>query len=592
MQNLPPVTRTLAFIWALWGLVVLGLTGAAFAQAPASERVLHEYIAPSFWEVASSRAGESTLVGEGEMPEAIERDGVRLDAPTAGEEAVLGADRAGGIPRPQEARPDRDTTEDGALRYRALFNPTVAPLRRNVVFDVVSSDYRWTVANTPRRPVPVIGRRVEPGRELFWGSVSVELSGTDAPLPSVAPDMRILALETDPPTSVVVVRDGGDNFYVRGRAPGPVRLTLLVDASTAYFSGAVPANVALGVSSGRRDARLPTSIAARGQTVLKALGIDGQMPLARGLARLVDHFRRYRAGPPAGTHDDIYLDLALGGVGVCRHRAFAFAITARAAGLPTRLVHNEAHAFVEIRLPAGDWRRIDLGGQAPSLDLSGAENKRLHGPAPDAFPKPPAYTAQYSAQLMAQARAAMNAGGAAGEGDAAGEGTEGGTNADLPAENAPGPAPSEDVSAMTQGGVEAIPLPESGGAEAASFSAEDGGPPGAEALVAVQVRLAMDAGQKVAFRGEASPFAVAGRVVDAQGGEGVTGLEVQVHLVPLEDGPSVPLSPVGETVSGGHFSIDIEVPGTLPLGEYRIVVASRSRGRFAGGRSDRQSASP
>ena len=66
-------------------------------------------------------------------------------------------------------------------------------------------------------------------------------------------------------------------------------------------------------------------------------------------------------------------------------------LLARGAGVPTRVVYNEAHAFVEIKLPAGDWMRIDLGGDAPSLTMRNTENRTLHQPEQDPFPTPDAY---------------------------------------------------------------------------------------------------------------------------------------------------------------------------------------------------------
>jgi hypothetical protein len=50
--------------------------------------------------------------------------------------------------------------------------------------------------------------------------------------------------------------------------------------------------------------------------------------------------------------------------GVCRHRAFAFLVTAQSLGIPTRVITNEAHAWVEV-FDSRLWRRIDLGGAAP-----------------------------------------------------------------------------------------------------------------------------------------------------------------------------------------------------------------------------------
>ena len=64
-------------------------------------------------------------------------------------------------------------------------------------------------------------------------------------------------------------------------------------------------------------------------------------------------------GPPPSR--DIYLDLAMSKKGVCRHRSFAFLVTSLSLGIPTRVITNEAHAWVEV-FDGRMWRRIDLGG--------------------------------------------------------------------------------------------------------------------------------------------------------------------------------------------------------------------------------------
>jgi transglutaminase superfamily protein len=94
---------------------------------------------------------------------------------------------------------------------------------------------------------------------------------------------------------------------------------------------------------------------------------------------------------------DIYRDLCDSQAGVCRHRAFAFMITANAIGIPTRYVQNEAHAFVEVWFPERAWQRIDLGGAALRMEVTGADDKTLHRPrADDPFAKPPPYKNNYT----------------------------------------------------------------------------------------------------------------------------------------------------------------------------------------------------
>ena len=88
------------------------------------------------------------------------------------------------------------------------------------------------------------------------------------------------------------------------------------------------------------------------------IGVSRAQAPREALRRLVSYFRAFAPSedPPTG-HDDVYLDLALSQKGVCRHRAFAFLVTALGLGLPARMVTNEAHAWVEVS-DSRRWHRI------------------------------------------------------------------------------------------------------------------------------------------------------------------------------------------------------------------------------------------
>ena len=119
--------------------------------------------------------------------------------------------------------------------------------------------------------------------------------------------------------------------------------------------------------------------------------------------RLTEWFRSFTPGEMPAPGRDPLADLVLSQKGVCRHRARGFFVLALSLGIPTHLVVNEAHAFVEVWVPQavgeqegkGGWQRIDLGGGAESLELHGAQDKHLHQPQwRDPLPQPPAYAAQ------------------------------------------------------------------------------------------------------------------------------------------------------------------------------------------------------
>src|SRR5262249_23952328 len=131
--------------------------------------------------------------------------------------------------------------------------------------------------------------------------------------------------------------------------------------------------------------RLPPNVAQATDTVAKAIGISRAMPTLEVVRRIVAYFRAFAPSddPPKG-HGDVYLDLALSQKGVCRHRAFAFFVTALGMGIPARMVMNEAHAWVEVQ-NASIWQRIDLGGAAGSIDAGSTEGRPAHAPPADPF---------------------------------------------------------------------------------------------------------------------------------------------------------------------------------------------------------------
>ena len=128
---------------------------------------------------------------------------------------------------------------------------------------------------------------------------------------------------------------------------------------------------------------------AASNEVAQAIGVSRQMRPREVVKKLVGYYRAFTPSddPPRGR-SDIFLDLALSKKGVCRHRAFAFLVTALGLGVPARMVVNEAHALGRglRREDLGD--RIDLGGAAANLDFTPETNKPSHIPPPDPYSWP------------------------------------------------------------------------------------------------------------------------------------------------------------------------------------------------------------
>ncbi len=327
-----------------------------------------------------------------------------LDDKPAGEPVLgtqdFGADRA------TESPPDRSTSSDGTLRYASVFNPDVLPFKRMSSLDGVRDDYTLIIERRGQTEVPV-GGTTDKSRDRFWGSMPIRLTpGVEIPLPSVAPDMRILSYETEPKVRLTFSKDGADNFYVRSDdsgSAGTYRLVFLADASADYFAPAFPqrdytvAEVA-AIAPPEIKPQIPAQVRRVAQGILRdTLQLDGRLKLKPTFDRLVEYFRSFEAKDPPANSGDIYRDLCLAKAGVCRHRAFAFMITANTLGIPTRFVSNEAHAFVEVWFPTRGWQRVDLGGAALRLEVSGGEDKTLHRPrSEDPFTKPQEYRENYT----------------------------------------------------------------------------------------------------------------------------------------------------------------------------------------------------
>ncbi len=322
-------------------------------------------------------------------------------------------------------RPDRITELEGTLGYYEVFTPSITPFKRVTALDAVALDVKGPlpagqlgptpvliVSDASRSPVRVEGLHAAAPdareRDRFWGSVVLDFSeGNVLPLPTVSPESRLLTLSSEPLTSLRVERDAADNFVIiaQGTPSTQVRVTYILDAPRSYFGAALPDTPANALAA--EVPSLPDSVRSDAARILRELKLSPSMPVSAALRVLVEHFRSFEESsePPRDT-GNIFLDLARNKRGVCRHRTYAFVITAQTLGIPARFVQNEAHAWAELKLPELGWLRLDLGGAAAGLDPRSVNRREIYRPqVPDPWPRPLAYEESYSraAELMAQA---------------------------------------------------------------------------------------------------------------------------------------------------------------------------------------------
>jgi hypothetical protein len=207
--------------------------------------------------------------------------------------------------RRARVRMDRETGPEppGARTYHEPFNPSVFPFKRMTALDAVLPDETLTIWTRHRElePLPIVGAdKREPSRDAFWGSIVVDFeAGRWVPIPSVAPDTRVLAYRTEPEIAVELARDRADNYFARARVNGRHRLTWLSDAPITYFAGELP-SVPLG-SEPRLDlAPLPPATAKRAQRVRRRSRACS-IRWSRIFARSSRAIRRRRRARPIST---------------------------------------------------------------------------------------------------------------------------------------------------------------------------------------------------------------------------------------------------------------------------------------------------
>jgi hypothetical protein len=330
--------------------------------------IVHEYIPPDA--VEDLALGVMTPLGR--MPAAIRTPSGVISAPdvtlptSSRREPVYGKDN----PTAARWRVDGITSDPGTLRYHECFRPSVAPFKRTFVFDAVNEAFELVVFDPALREV-ALESSPRPGDDEFFADLVVT-GGSASRLASVAAGMRVLGAELEPMAPFELMVDSAENWFLHApKLMGIARLVLRLAAPRAAFSPLVESH-----SYAVLNAKLPpvpAAVRTAAEPVLSAIGVSRVFSPTDAVRVLVGYFRSFA---PSTRHimaepgAALYQQLALSRQGVCRHRAYAFVVTALALGIPARFVHNEAHAWVEV-FDGQLWHRIDLGGAASALQYYG-----------------------------------------------------------------------------------------------------------------------------------------------------------------------------------------------------------------------------
>lgn len=502
---------------------VIALVAFSFARLARGDATttLHEQIS-----IDPSDDIAMGVVLEGDIPAAIEtRSGV-FSAPDPNRAATT-AELAAAEHAEQESAsnkftPDRDTRRPDVLRYVDPFTPSTAPFKRLVAFDAVDSSFALYTADR-KFTLNVDHGAPRAGEDAFYADLAVDVGPSKhTRIPSVGPGARILhahlsAQGRELPISMW--RDGAENWFLDSSEPANARLVMELAIPRASFGGDFgdPDWVALSVFP------VPENVAEAAQPVLAHIGLGRSMRPAENVKKMVSYFRAFvDSDKPLEASKDVYTDLALSQKGVCRHRAYAFAITSLALGIPTRMVMNEAHAWVEVN-DGTLWRRIDLGGAGRMLSEE-ANSAEPYAAPTDAFPWPA--NATRGEDLTEKTR---NNGGGNGNGNSNGNGTS--------------PSPSATTSSSS-----------------AAASAQTADSRDDHATTSVTITL----GESDAARGTA--VHVSGRAT--ANGDACSAALVNVYL---RAGSREARIGSASTDASGNYSAALVLPSAVPVGDYEVI---------------------
>lgn len=446
---------------------------------------------------------------------------------------------------------DRNTEKEGMLRYHMVFDPTVVPFKRNIAKDRVLDDIALVVGSPVAKPFPMAGSVRSPFRQTFWASLLVELKpNIPVPIPSVSPESQILEAYTTPSvSSLEFLKDGADNYYVMADVSGRFRLQFLMDAPVHYFHRELPAGLSLAES--RKNFRgffepPSPSVVAQAKQVWTRIGVSPQQDLRQALSGLVQWFRAFAPADPPPDTGDVYVDISLGQIGICRHRSHGFVVTAQALGIPARYVSNEAHVFVEVWV-GGDspgWLRIDLGGGAEGLQVLGDEDRARHNPpGSDPFASGPGEDGLGGANI-------------------AGADDVFGLPSLEPVRDGSGAVPNGAWAPAAGAGDKEARLPASGGSR--------GG------LLPTFTRILSS--EPSLFRGETT--VVEGELVGVDG-IGIGNMPIQVRLVGITQGTDDRELGATRTDPSGKFHARVHIPGEIAVGRYQLLADSPGNAVFA-----------
>ena len=372
----PPSAR---YRVALWLAAI-----AALAVPVSAEIVVHEWIPENGEEDARMKA----RTADGTMAAAIETPSGAVLAPD-----LRTPPRSLGVYGETAAfdnvfHIDPDTAQPASISYEDPFTPSIMPFKREYAFDALNEALGLFVFDPVLKRMDVDGL-ARPEDDQFFADMWVDLREREpVRIPTVGPSARVIAAKLNAPVQFELLHDGADNWFIRAPTTRRVRLTMHLAVDRGVFGSDYVDSDWKALAAYLPPKPLGDSVKRAAFDVASEVGITSTMSPAPTVRAMVDYFRSFAPSPERLKSQglELYRELALSQKGVCRHRAYTFVVTALALGIPARLVHNDAHAWVEVR-DAVRWHRIDLGGAAGRLDVD-VDGRPAHLTPPDPYSWP------------------------------------------------------------------------------------------------------------------------------------------------------------------------------------------------------------
>jgi hypothetical protein len=431
---------------------------------------------------------------------------------------------------------DSDTSRPDVVGYTDPFTPAIPPFKRSFAYDTVDSEFRLAVADPTPKPLS-IGGKAGPIDDQFFADLNLTLTSDVAVrIPSVGPQARVLAARLIPDVPFELLQDSAENWFIKVSNSSNYRLIMHLSIDRRVFGS--PFMEATWEALRPQLPKLPATLAAETRGVREQLGLTEDLSPAAALKLLVRHFRGFA---PSDDSPDLqgaalYREIVASKKGVCRHRSFAFVVTALSIGLPARLIRNEAHAWVEV-FDSKMWHRIDLGGAAGRMEFDDAAQPQHAAPSdPFAWPN----GSESGTDMAERARNARR-------------------NGRSPSTDpSPAGAPlTTDPAIAPQGQGEPLPLE-------TRDASEDDEPVQRKSSALVSVTLAVSR----ATRG--ARVRIEGQVHTAEAACDLTRVDVRLAS---DGGQSYALGTL-VTNERGQYGGEVMVPTNVPVGDYEVVATT------------------